>query len=170
MRRRLPRAKGEHSNIKVVPSSSDPGDNAQYTITFIADGALLPGTDDIDIKMEDFDIPESISTSRIAMRIADRAEEDNPSTADMDESEFSTVTNTRATNPDAVIVDGDKITLTVPDFSIPLAGTATTEGVVTTGREIGILAGDRVSIIFASPPVSATPPREGLNTPERPIP
>ena len=61
---------GEHDTIKVVPSSSDPGDNAQYTITFMADGDLLPGTGDIDIKMEDFDVPASISTSRIAMRVA----------------------------------------------------------------------------------------------------
>ena len=145
-------AAGEHDIIMVHPSSSDPGDNGQYTITFEAAEGLDPGTDDIEIKMEDFGVPDSISTSRITMRIAREAV--------ADDGIFVNVMDTRATNPEAVIVDGEKITLTVPDFS---------DG-STDSSETGIMADDQVTIIFRQSAGISNPTEEGLNPPERPYP
>ena len=82
---------------------------------------------------------------------------------------YYTVENTRATNPDAVIVDGDKITLTVPDFSIPLAG-RTTNDVVSTGPEIGIAMDNMVTIIFRQSAGISNPTEGGTKYPGKAYP
>ena len=78
----------------------------QYTLTFLSRKTYNVGTEAIEIKMEDFGNLDDVEASDITMRV-------EPPDSDED---------VRAVKPDAVVVDGDEITITVPDFSVELSG------------------------------------------------
>ena len=117
-----------------MASSTDPGANAQYTLTFISGKNYDVGTKSIEIKMEDFENLDGLDENDITMR-TDRG-----------------TTEVRATSPDAVVVDGDEVSITVPDLSVEEGSSAR--------EEIGIDIGELVTIVFRQS-ARITNPTEG---------
>ena len=133
------------AGIEVTATGSDPGENPSYTLTFTATKPFDSGTDVIKIKMEDFGVPSSISTSRVNMRITDGPSTvDPPAVEDNDPGPLAD----QAANPEAITVDGDELSLTVPDFGDAGDG------------DQGILVGDEVTIVFQQS-AGITNPTEG---------
>ena len=131
---------GIHQDVKVVATSEKPGANPQYTVTFVSGKRYDVGTQAIEIKMEDFENLDGTDESDITMRIDPLA--------------VGQENDVRAVRPEAVVVDGDEITITVPDFSVELGGTGDAR------REIGITNGDMVTIVFRQS-AGITNPTEG---------
>ena len=89
-----------------TPDDSDPGAGSLYTFDFPIDEEFNGGLYSLTIKLEEFGVPSSISTSSIAMEVTD-PDANNDGTVD-DEESFTF-------NPATVTVDGKEIIMTIPD-------------------------------------------------------
>ena len=172
---------GSHSMIEVDASSMKPGAEATYTLTFVSGKNIRTGTGEIELKMEDFDVPPSIDENKVTMRITDGPSVSNTPCVVADGQTVDGVTEgglvplgsdgncptnsvaaaasagddyplaDKASNPEAVTVDGEDVTLTVPDFGDAGDG------------DQGILKGDEVTVIFRQS-AGITNPTEGGKT------
>ena len=84
--------------------SSTPGSNTWYRVNFSPTQAFTSGEDELVIEMTDFDVPSSISTDDISVRLVKNI------------CGAATSSPCDALNPDDVSVSGEKIRLTLPDL------------------------------------------------------
>ena len=93
------------------PAVADPGDTELLTFDFAIDSNFNGGLYAMTIKLEQFGVPSSISTSWIAIEAIDAGDNNviNPDDTGDDEDEDFTF------NPATVTVDGKEIIMTIPD-------------------------------------------------------
>ena len=163
----------DHTMIVVDPSGSEPGENAEYTLTFVSGRTIPTGTGKITVKMEDYGFPDGpIDEGKITMRITagpslsataclvDSGEVVDGVTAGnrvplvagncpTDSTAGSDLpVADQAANPEAVTISGSEISLTVPDFGDAGDG------------DQGIHRGDSLHIVFRQS-AGITNPTEG---------
>ena len=105
-----------------TPDSSDPGDGSLYTFVFPIDREFNGGLYSLTLKLEQFDLPSSISTSSIALEVQDAGEDVAAATGvttpddNLELERTGTNADEKYTfNPATVTVDGKEIILTIPD-------------------------------------------------------
>ena len=132
-----------------VSSSSDPGDESRFDVTFVAPTNLIAGLSEVEIELEDYGFPSSMDRSGIG--IASSAVYDSDNAQQPQATSVSAVaTNYRAglQTPDAVSVSGETISITVPDMNGE------------TDRSDDIRAGDLVTVLIRQG-AGVTNPTEG---------
>ena len=82
------------SPASFTAGSDLPGEITSYRITFTANSKYTPGVDDLEIELEDFGVPQRIEPSAIAISVNSR----------------------QGVHPVSVVVDGEELTLALPDF------------------------------------------------------
>ena len=107
--------------------SATPGSNTWYRVNFSPSQAFTSGEDELTIELTDFDVPTSISTDDISIRLVKNI------------CGAATSSPCDALNPDDVSVSGEKIRLTLPDLDgdddPPKTGIAAGDVVVVTIRQ-----------------------------------
>ncbi len=90
----------------LTPDSYDPGENTGYTVVFAANADITSGVDDITVELEDFGVPNSISSSDVTVSVTGKYTEAG---IQDDTEDSTTITNTAG----GVAVDGEKVIITL---------------------------------------------------------
>ena len=106
-----------------VADSDEPGDGTRYDVTFYLPPAVSMNTltDEVVIKLADFDLPNSIGVNSVAVNVdhADHASDDTAKgtgVIDPEATRFTTTNFDRTTIAEDVSVSGSKIFITIGDL------------------------------------------------------
>ena len=98
---------------KLTPGSTEPGDGTRYDIEFQTTADVNTLTDELTIKLEDFDLPGTIATRSVAIIVNDSGKN---KAAPSNESASSAPDADREFIPEDVTVSGSKIIITLGDM------------------------------------------------------
>ena len=93
---------------KLTPGSTEPGDGTRYDIEFQTMGDVNTLTDELTIKLEDFDLPSTIATRSVAIIVTDAGTKESSDSSDPNAN--------RDFIPEDVTVSGSKIIITLGDM------------------------------------------------------